>query len=1017
MFKTASASVAGFAASVDSRGRTASRVKVGSFEYEPAGPDYLYVSLRALSADRPNLNMDMFPSDELREAHKTFVGSCVFLEHDNRDPEKSRGAIIASRFHEEDPDDRWVEILMELDERRCPKLCSMIRSGEINTFSMGCFAPGTAITLGDGTKRNIEDIRVGDEVLTIDGTAHKVSETMVHQHSGVLYQISSYAGGKPMLLTDEHPVWVRRPQHTLGETVRRKREKNKRTANFTCTCGRSFESHRSLASHIREAKRHGFDGEHGFAPEFEGWVQASDIEVGDYVLSPKVACGHQDVSVAFATLLGYYLAEGNFLYDRNRRLPDGTPCGVEWTFGEKETEYHQEVMELVKEIGYSPVGPYFKNGAATIRCNSPELASLMLEYGGKYSWGKKINQDVFDWPEESRTAVLIAYFNGDAHWDDEDKKRHFEFRTVSKQLAEQIYALCSTCGIMCSVPRGYEYDGYVHEAEDGHAIGGKRPVWTAQGVIGSYKSEANPCAYKDEKGIWRKVTQVRLIPYDGPVYNFEVEESHTYVAESVAVHNCEVDYSECPICGKTAEQPWQFCEHMRNKGREYGGKLAYEICHGIDFFEESVVYNPADPTARAIEVSGDRGDVAPRTGEWFDELGTWVLEDPSGVTLTADDNGFWFALDGSMKELGSGECRSKDAAKREAEDWMGRHNAGRAAIGSGRQAKAASRTAWKSRDLSQTDELRQLRWRPTGSPVATGVDEPLCWYPVHGIDSICADYGRGFVCCRAYEAVSGRTNITVDYVELESPSSLVATGRSVSIGVLHCGGFDPTGAEFLEAAKRADAWAKSREGVGYAFSSRTASAKHVQWEVVNEDETLFGSMDGVDFCAQLVNYGDGDEPDEWEMFAYVLDPADPYNDEDAIWDSRGDADDPDTLNDSGTIFRMHGVDYVVLDEYASHLYGLAVEAVGGKLKVSQTAGDGWSQTDNGDGTTTYTDQSGDTATVSPHESGQGYGYEVKGPDGSVKGYGWAQTADEAAQKAKGTGQQQASASRAGGPRR
>lgn len=761
MFKTASASVAGFAASMDSRGRTASRVKVGSFEYEPAGPDYLYVSLRALSADRPNLNMDMFPSDELREAHKTFVGSCVFLEHDNRDPEKSRGAIIASKFHEEDPDDKWVEILMELDERRCPKLCSMIRSGEINTFSMGC----------------------------------------------------------------------------------------------------------------------------------------------------------------------------------------------------------------------------------------------------------------------------------------------------------------------------------------------------------------------------------------------------------------EVDYSECPICGKTAEQPWQFCEHMRNKGREYDGKLAYEICHGIDFFEESVVYNPADPTARAIEVSGDSGDAAPRTGEWFDELGTWVLEDPSGVTLTADDNGFWFALDGSMNELGCGECRSKDAAKKEAEDWMVRHNAGRAAAGRGRQARAASRTAWKSRDLSKTDELRQLRWRPTGKPVATGVDEPLCWYPVHGIDSICADYGRGFVCCRAYESVSGRTNITIDYIELESPSSLVATGRSVSIGVLHCKGFEPTGAEFLEAAKRADAWAKSREGVGYAFSSRTVSAKrmqrvatgnisegdividrmdnrngylnayghvyvrdlprlsfivsniredlsvsmwlsdpssgfdfekcsvwcehdafdydeiseklgvdwkgrydsiadedavkaavslfldetsipddaweeyydlldededassswpapakHVQWEVINDGETLEGSMNGVNFFAQLVNYGYGDESDEWEMFAYVLDPTDPYN-EDAIWDSRGDADDPKTLNESGTPFRMRGVDYRILDECASYLYGLAVEAVGGKAKVSQAVSDGWSQTDNGDGTTTYTDQSGDTATVSPHESGQGYGYEVKGPDGSVKGYGWAQTADEAAQKAKDAGQQQASASRAGTTRR
>ena len=602
MFKTASASVAGFAASRDARGRTASRVKVGSFEYEPAGPDYLYVSLRALSADRPNLNFDMFPSDELREAHGTFVGSSVFLEHDNRDPEKSRGAIIASRFHDEDPDDKWVEILMELDERRCPKLCSMIRSGEIDTFSMGC----------------------------------------------------------------------------------------------------------------------------------------------------------------------------------------------------------------------------------------------------------------------------------------------------------------------------------------------------------------------------------------------------------------NVEFSECPICGAKAEQPWQFCEHMRNKGVEYGGEPAYGVCHGIEFFEESVVYNPADPTARAIEVAGDRGDVAERTGEWFDELGTWVLEDPDGITLTADDNGFWFALDGGMNEICHGECRDKESAKREAESWMRNRKTTKGSARTAGTARAASRTAWKSRDLSQTDELRRLRWRPTNSPVATGANEPLCWYPVHGIDSICADYGRGFVCCRAYEAVSGRTNITVDYVELESPSSLVATGRSVSIGVLHCNGFDPTGAEFLEAAKRADAWAKSNEGIGYAFSSRKSSGK-VAWDVLN-DETVSGEMNGVDFLAELVEYGMGGDPDEWEMRAYILESTYPY--EDALWDSRFDSD------DGIASFEMRGIDFSILDEHALDLYDIAVMGMGGTPRRTAQTADGWSQTDNGDGTTTYTNGT-DTATVSPHESGQGYGYEVKDQDGNVKGYGWAQTADEAAQKAKDS-EQQVTASRTAG---
>ena len=131
-------------------GRTAGKKTLGSFDYEPRDDHkYLYVAVRACTADVPNLNYDMLPSSELKgkEAYKTFIGSYVYLNHDNTDPCKARGAIIDAKYHDEDPDDQWVEILEELDEEKCPKLCSLIRSGEIDTVSMGCEVTSTTCSI------------------------------------------------------------------------------------------------------------------------------------------------------------------------------------------------------------------------------------------------------------------------------------------------------------------------------------------------------------------------------------------------------------------------------------------------------------------------------------------------------------------------------------------------------------------------------------------------------------------------------------------------------------------------------------------------------------------------------------------------------------------------------------------------------------------------------------------------------------------------------------------------------
>lgn len=114
---------------------------------------YLYVRARAISS-RVNKNNDGWPSEELANAYKTFIGRPIFVDHNNDDPRRTRGVIVDSKLHVEDektasldpyyasaPENHnpptWIEILMEVDAETFPKLAHAIREGHVDAVSMG----------------------------------------------------------------------------------------------------------------------------------------------------------------------------------------------------------------------------------------------------------------------------------------------------------------------------------------------------------------------------------------------------------------------------------------------------------------------------------------------------------------------------------------------------------------------------------------------------------------------------------------------------------------------------------------------------------------------------------------------------------------------------------------------------------------------------------------------------------------------------------------------------------------
>lgn len=66
-----------------------------------------------------------------------------------------------------------------------------------------CFVDGTKITLSNGQKKNIEDINIGDEVLTIDGSNQRVENTIRYKVNKDLITIN-----KEITSTNDHKYFV-----------------------------------------------------------------------------------------------------------------------------------------------------------------------------------------------------------------------------------------------------------------------------------------------------------------------------------------------------------------------------------------------------------------------------------------------------------------------------------------------------------------------------------------------------------------------------------------------------------------------------------------------------------------------------------------------------------------------------------------------------------------------------------------------------------------------------------------
>ena len=370
-------------------------------------------------------------------------------------------------------------------------------------FFFHCFKGRTLIETKDGAK-NIRDIQVGEFVKTHKNRFRKVKkvyERRLTKGKDIIWLKTNNCLTK---VTPEHPYLILRngkeewkKVKDLYLTDKLLYPINNKTDYLKFDC---FGHKSNKNGNGREGKR-------------------SIQYFGNYLVDEDLA-----------RFMGLYLAEGN---------SDNT--GIRFTFNNNETEYHNFVEKVCLDKFGRKVGMY-SNWATSVALHIKSFGDLFKKWFGKNAREKRIPEFVFRWNLRNRLAFIRGYVEGDGNI----HKKGASVRSASKLLIEDFKRLCSQSGI--ATGKIFIYD--IKEVEyKGNKIKGttiyvtqmNKYEWGKIMDILEGKIYNNKYTLIPIKNIELRQQTLSGKKEDTNVYNLEVEEDNTYIANSAIVHNCDND--------------------------------------------------------------------------------------------------------------------------------------------------------------------------------------------------------------------------------------------------------------------------------------------------------------------------------------------------------------------------------------------------------------------------------------------------------------------------------------------
>ncbi len=390
----------------------------------------------------------------------------------------------------------------------------------------GCFTAGAPVITVESVKP-IEEVNVGDSVLTHNLQYKIVYHTQVRPYTGNLYTIEYYGDATQKIeVTEEHPFLA----------VQRQKDEYKNTE---------------------------------WSSE---WIEAGKLKKGDYIAIPidrstesenertfpiiigKNKNRFETVNLKLKTdpdffrLIGYYLSEGSIVGGHY----------LHFTFNEKERPYIDDVKELLER--YFGKTPYeqkpYKHGISLVLSSTIAVRFFESQFS-KGALKKRIPRWVLKESPEKQREIIKGFWRGDGSFMMQQYswgiKRMFRMNTISKILAMQLRDILLRLNIFsnihmqkrhgnrknmyCIYVGGSFLNAFAETVEafpSNEVTVGRQIAFQMLRQINakSYAQITENYAFVPIKSI--SVKRVENVP----VYNFSVEDDESYVAHGIVVHNC-----------------------------------------------------------------------------------------------------------------------------------------------------------------------------------------------------------------------------------------------------------------------------------------------------------------------------------------------------------------------------------------------------------------------------------------------------------------------------------------------
>ncbi len=236
----------------------------------------------------------------------------------------------------------------------------------------------------------------------------------------------------------------------------------------------------------------------------------------------------------FGQIIGYYLAEGD----------DITGRGIRFSFGAHETDKIEELICLLRDVfgEYITIsthtqsyGPY-NHTVVNVPCNI--LAQLFEKLGiGRGARKKQVPPIAYNAPKGFQIGLLKGMIKGDGSWDF-DRVPYFRIHlTRNDKLIKGIRTLLLMFGVFTTVFRRPESISLRISS-----VANTNKLTALIEVENQVQKTAGPSidSIRPMNEVsWLRVKSIEINPYDGYLYDWEVEDTHNFLqGDGLFTRNC-----------------------------------------------------------------------------------------------------------------------------------------------------------------------------------------------------------------------------------------------------------------------------------------------------------------------------------------------------------------------------------------------------------------------------------------------------------------------------------------------